>query len=515
MRYAAAAAVLSLSYGPASQALPPDANPALTLKIAGSTIQDNNLVKLLLQACKKDGSGNTTLDQYQDTSGTGTFWKAFSCTLDSTKFTTTALTQTDPNLLILKRNRSGTITGIYPLLEPTKPINFMTVGSFCSKSSASTATAQGKWTCDDAQTGAVVQYTPDMGVSDIDPFIFRGVNYNTKIDSTNFNQPTVSQIANTLVVKNAGGVVQNTPVTLGLRNTLQEAQIASGALPTTCTVGDETTACMPSLSSSLLSSIFAGRVGKWSDVVVESGGTTTSLHDLATAKPTSELVHICRRNKGASTQAAINAYFLNTPCSGSGTVPVEVSNPVDGPVVVTPTQVTAEEICLDDFDQGTNAGNNNAAAAKAWAVGMLTTERNVPKSGAYPYHYRYVKIDGSAPSLEEVAAGHYTYFSEAAYVWRDPSGDDPKPSGDLLTVIEKIYAEATKPDLFGTLNAAIAQPWGNGSFIAVASQPSAAGYPVTPFDAAKPVSPYTHAPAGQTVDNCRIPQADEGTKPKL
>src|SRR3569832_287987 len=54
-----------------------------------------------------------------------------------------------------------------------------------------------------------------------------------------------------------------TPVTLGLRNALQDAQIKSGALPASCTVGSETEACMPSLSKSQIASIFSGNLVGW------------------------------------------------------------------------------------------------------------------------------------------------------------------------------------------------------------------------------------------------------------
>ena len=482
-------------------ALPPTTAAGITLRIAGSTIQDNNLVKVLQNICK---SG--TLDQYKDNDavGKGTYYKAFFCTIDSTKVL--GLGIADPNLLILKRNRSGAITGIYPLLEPTKPINMMGINNVVGGAAQCTETAAGSksWLCSTDRVGDVTQQVPDMGVSDIDPQVFRGVNYNSTIDNTTFSQPTPASVAAALTVRNAGGVVQNTPVTKDLRDALQRAQIQNGALPNTCVAGDETEACMPSMSKALLTSLFAGKIGKWSDIKVEFGGLSQALTDFATTPPDNDLVHICRRNKGASTQAAINAYFLNTPCAATGTPPVEVSNPVLGPVVVTPTQVTTTENCLDDFNDGSNNSTFNASSRKVWAISMLTTERNTDLSKSY----RYIKIDGFAPTVEQVAAGHYTYFSEAAYVWRKV---DPKPTADQQVLIDQIATDATTPTVFGQLNAAITQPWGTGSFIAVSSQ----GYPVVhPFDANQPVTPYTHAPTGTTLDNCRIPQVDDGANGK-
>lgn len=505
IRYSVTVAALaaSLAASPA-WALAPTATPSITLRIAGSTIQDNNLIDVLNDICKAG-----TLDLYRDNDavGKGTYYRAYFCTLDSAKVP--GLSLADPNLLILKRNRNGAITGVLPMLEPTKPINFMGISNTVSGAAQCTqATPGATYLCSTDRTGDVTKQTPDMGVLDVDPYGFRGPNYTPTIDGTTYSQGSTAAVTAALTVRNGGGVIQNTPVTKDLRDALQRAQIANGTLPGTCTVGDETAACMPSLSKSLLTSLFAGRIGKWSDIKVNQGGVSKALTDYASTPPDNELVHICRRNKGASTQSAINAYFLNTPCAATGTPPVEVSNPVLGPVVVTPTQVTATENCLDDFNDGSNVAGLNASGDKVWAISMLTTERNADLSR----NYRYIKIDGFAPTVAEVAAGHYSYFSEAAYAWRKV---DPKPSADQEVILEKITTDATSPAVFGALNALTPQPWAPGTeagyFIAVTSQ----GYPVThPFDPTQPVTPYTHAPNGATVDNCRNLQVDDSANGK-
>jgi hypothetical protein len=507
---AALAAGATVLGGPAAVALPPATPPDLTIRIAGSTIQDNNLQKLLGRICVAG-----TLDSYKDADavGQGTYYKAFFCTIDSGEVT--GLKIDHPGVLFLKRNRSGAITGVYPLLEPAKPINFMGINNTVAGVPQCTETAAGSkvWNCRTDQAGDVVKATPNMGVSDIDPQIFRDVNYNATIDGIIFNQPTPSGVAATLAVKNAGAVVQNTPVSQNLRDALQEAQVATGRLDPICATdaGErEKEYCMPSLSKGLLTSLFAGQIGKWSDIKVEytppgtASPVSKPLTDFNGGPGSDGLVRLCRRNKGASTQAAINAYFLNSPCAATGTLPVEVNNPVAGPIVMAPAQVSAEENCLADFSDGANNSTFNPANAKAWAIGMLTTERNTTLAKSY----RYIKIDGFAPTVEEVAAGHYQYFSEAAYVWRKV---DPRPSGDVLTLLRKIASDATTPSLFGQLNAAIAQPWGKGSYIAVSAQ----GHPVVhPFDPNNPVTAYTHAPAG-SLDNCILPQVPSGQTPNL
>jgi hypothetical protein len=93
-------------------------------------------------------------------------------------------------------------------------------------------------------------------------------------------------------------------------------------------------------------------------------------------------------------------------------------------------------------------------------------------------------------------------------VWRK---SDPSPTGDTLTLIQKLATDATTPSMFGQLNAAITQPWGKGSYIAVSAQ----GYSTThPFDPNNPVTAYTHAPAG-SLDNCTYPQVGAQQTPNL
>lgn len=498
------ALILSL-YGSLAVALPPTVTPDLTLHFAGSTIQDNNLVKVLGNICVPG-----TLDQYKDAdaTGKGTYYKAFYCQVATAKVS--GLTLNNPRVLILKRNRSGAITGVYPMLETDKPVNFMGIANLagnvpqCSESPVGSLS----WTCRTDRPGDIIPATPDLGVLDIDPQIFRDANYNPVIDGVRYQQPTPSAIAATLTVRNAGGVIQNTPVSRNLRDALQEAEVAQGRLDPVC-LGDEarreTAYCMPSLSKAFLSSIFAGRVAKWSDVRVDyvPAGATAAVSKPLTAfnagSLTTDLVHICRRNKGASTQAAINAYFLNNPCAATGSIPVEISNPVSGPVVVAPSQVSAEESCLADFSDGANNSTFNPGFGQAWAVGMLTTERNTKLDKSY----RYIRIDGALPTPDDVAAGRYQYFSEAAYVWRKV---DPRPTGDALTLIQKIATEATTPTMFGQLNAGVTHAFGQGSFIGVSGQDYP---PATPFDPNAPVSAYTHAPDG-SLDNCILPQARSG-----
>jgi len=101
------------------------------------------------------------------------------------------LTLLNPRLLVLKRNRSGTITGVYPLMEPNKGIDFMGVANDPQGTQQCTETASGSrsWTCRIDRPGDVFKAVPDMGVLDTDPQVYRGPNYNPLIDGVAFSQP--------------------------------------------------------------------------------------------------------------------------------------------------------------------------------------------------------------------------------------------------------------------------------------------------------------------------------------
>ena len=473
--------------------LTPSDLPDITLKIAGSTIQDNNIDKVLKGPNGNDGlciSGTLSTYKDADIGGQGTFWRAWFCQLDNNRLQ--GLGQVNPKLLVLKRNRSGAVTGLYPLLEPNKKIQFMGITNSispgqCTLTSGSTTA----YTCRTSQVGDLFPDIPDAGMLDVDPGLLRDSNFSASIDDQTYREPDPTIVAATLNVINAGAVIQNTPVSKNLRDALQAAQIAQGTIASSC-LKKETLDCMPSLSKATLSDLFAGNIAKWTEVLIDVGGKSTPLTEFAQSPLTTDLVHLCRRNLGASTQAAVNAYFLNNPCTPGARVPVNISNPTIGPVVLAPSQVSLEEICLDNLSGG-RSGVFNPKGNTAFAVGMLTTERNLTLS----LDYRYIKIDGFAPTVQEVYNGNYPYFTEGSYVFRKRA---PKPSGDLLTVLNRIANDASSPQVFGALNASINQTFGTGTYIATTGQ----GYPSpTVFDPLNPLTAYTHQPRGSLLDNCR------------
>jgi hypothetical protein len=257
---------------------------------------------------------------------------------------------------------------------------------------------------------------------------------------------------------------------------------------------------MPSLSKQLIASLMTGQLGKWDLVKVGKGGTSKSLTDYADGKTTDSKVYICRRTNGSGTQATINAKILNAPCTAGALNPAETSNDLAGPIVRLNAGSGDVEKCLVDLNSGTNTSGQNASATKAWAIGVQSTEKNASNSLAY----RFIKVDGEAPTLQNAAAGRYGIAAEVTYQWLKTGG----PTGDKAKIISRVATDAGKPSIIAGNNTAFKYTWGQGGYLAVSSS----GWDVSAngeLDLNNPVTPYTHAPSGLSLDNCRVPVIDD------
>jgi hypothetical protein len=209
--------------------------------------------------------------------------------------------------------------------------------------------------------------------------------------------------------------------------------------------------------------------------------------------------------RGSGTQTQFNAKFLNYPCAGSaGAAPTEVVNKLAGPITILNSGSGDVNLCLDDFNNGSNNGKTNTANVKAWAIGVQSTENNADLKNAY----RFIKIDGVAPTLQEAAAGRYMDFAEVTWQWLK-AGQKGAPTGDKLKIIQKVARDAGKPSILGGIDASFKHTFGNGGYLALTSSGNAA--PANGIlDLNNPVSAYTHAPGKVVLDNCRVPLVDPG-----
>jgi hypothetical protein len=466
----------------------PEVAPDIEIFMSGATAQDLNVRQLFAELCV---SG--TMDVYFDNAtpaNPGSAHTAIFCTLDSSKVT--GLSASNPKVLFHKRSAGGSAQGVNPVIDEQEIDAMVINNGNCTKTAPDTF-----YRCSISGAGSLVKKVSDAGVSDINPELFVGVN--TPTGSAPVNATKVQQ---RMEVRSGGALVFNTPVTKALRDALQRAQIDSGDLAAGC-VGQETEACMPSLSKNLVASLFTGNIGKWGEIkVVSSGGVSKPLTDYANPGDiTDDKVHLCRRVDGSGTQSQFNVKFLHNPCTDGALSPSAASNPLNGPTVILNSGSGNVDNCLKDFNDGTNDSSVNAAGTKAWAIGVQSTERNVSLSR----NYRFVKIDGVAPTLDNAFRGHYMDVAEVTYQWRKPEFNGPQ--GDTLKIIEKIASDAGKPSIIAANNADFVHQFGRGGYLAV----SRSGHAVAPdavFDPNNPVTPYTHAPGTLSLDNCRVPVID-------
>jgi len=329
-------------------------------------------------------------------------------------------------------------------------------------------------------------------------------------------------------------------VTTGLRDAMQRAEILSGAIKyrtdgtTLCTAGNEDEACMPSFTSEQISSIFAsGRFNDWTNLGYAAGVNLVTAN--AGFLPSNKAVHICSRTAGSGTLATVNTIFENAPCSAVAEPVQTATSAVMAPLAtnvanvnvatgiqsVSGTEVLGAttkayhaNVGSGDVDTClTTLGNTTGAASLApyatatstadfrWAVGILNANRNNTGSNG---PYRFVKIDGYAPSNVNAANGKYRFWSELSYL-------TPATTSVLSDTAKALVTEMSKPE---TIKASGVNVTTMNGFV-TGYMATAANMTDTVYNPLIPVMPFTHAnklAAVGSVNHCRAATIQTGTK---
>ncbi|MFI3155827.1 MAG: hypothetical protein QX199_06695 [Methylococcaceae bacterium] len=432
--------------------------------------------------------------QFKDTATSGKDQNAYLCVLNTANPALKGLAAGKTNLLLYKRNNGGSAQGVNPVVADAA-IDFLKVDTAANCAVASTGVAGTSFTkinCD--YTAGNVELSnpqkPDFGMSDVDPAQFFGQNTPAGF------APVTADDVNKLTVKAAGALVFGVPVTKKLRDAMQEAQFGK----THACVGKETTACMPSLSSAQIASIFTGKLNSWKQLKL---GASSDLYTNASAanKPASDRLHICRRTNGSGTGAQFGIKFLNYPCS-------DVATPSASETGALPETVAKAQIhenssagvvseCLSELDSGVNTVGtafNNTYGVR-WAIGIQGTEHNASGS----FDYRYIKIDGVEPSLDQVARGKYKDWVELTYQYNKTHAFDVSEQ----SIVDELIKQAGNPVVMAATNLAAVHLWGQGGFLATPQFFAAPANGIIAKD--KPINPFSHGTTDATTNNCRIP----------
>lgn len=430
-------------------ALSPTSTYDLNIYISGASAQDK---ALLTQATKLCDAG--TLDVFSDggpAKPEGSSFNAAGCTISQAKVPT--LTVPSLNVLFHKRSKGGSAWGVGPVAAgDTIPQMAITTAN-CGSAATGNATINGVstpvWTCSNTVT---VDSPTDAGISDVEPALFTkasnlipvGATYGTVTgDPGTFAVPQ-SQLDG-LTIRGMSAVTFGIPVTLNLRNALQLAQGK--------TVGSDDVTQMPSLTKEQISSIMTGSVGTWANFKVLDTNTNTyvglnSLSTLAGAgisTPVTARINVCRRDPGSGTQAQFNALFLADGCT-DGTLTASLDN-TSGSAHTGGTGVTTQPLG-SGLVVHENAGSgdvdsclSNLQGGNIWGIGIQSLE----KGNA---NYRFVAVDGVAPTLKNVATNKYWDWAANSIQWRSAA-----ISGDKLNILNKIADEISNPIDLATLDA--------------------------------------------------------------
>ena len=289
-----------------------------------------------------------------------------------------------------------------------------------------------------------------------------------------------------LVTTSLAQIVWGLPVSKNLRNALQAIQ---GLVPAEVPHDDparDTEARMPTLSRTQVASIFAGTLDSWNEVLDLEGRSIAVSSVLAESPParpdlsgtapgayrpdsaSGRPIYICRRIDSSGTQAAYEVHYLRQRCTTDApqfVLPDDGSSVVEGGdvsrLVRTPTPagrvfagVGTSDVraCLDAHDD-----------YNRWAIGMFSTENTGNNASR---EYRYIRVDGSSPTLINAQQGRWTHVSQPSMQWHETIASDVDKSheGNVMRFISDNIA---RPEVLRTLNTSFRHPWGRGGYLAV------------------------------------------------
>ncbi len=444
--------------------------------IGGASAQDGQFENVATGFCLD------TPDVYLiGTGGTaGAAGRTITCTLDASAFG--GLNAGNATVAIHKVSAGGSAFGVFPVNEPglaASQLQFLTDTTGCA------SIGPNRFECDTSLPNVTLSpIAPDAGLSDVEPGLFVGRNIPSSF-------PTASTDFSSLTVLSTNQVLFAPIVNTDFRDALQAIQ--------GLTVGSETAADMPSLTTAQLTALFTGRVDNWDDLLDVNGAGITSNAAVTAANlnPDTNVPRICVRTNGSGTNATFRANIIRQECISGAPATLEFS--FGSPELILNSGSGNMDACVRDANLDANTNNR----PDRWAVGYNATERN-PGPAYTRGDYRFVRVDGVVPSSENAVRGIYTYYGEASFQFRTDSGtyEDVANGADLATIYAQLGASLATPASLATT----VHEWGNTGNLAL----TANGFPATPnngFDPAAPVTPWTKS-GGAGTNNCIEPRLD-------
>lgn len=400
----------------AAHAIDPATVPAANrVYFSGATATDNILENvLILQTGGVCQAG--TIDIYR-----GTNQRVIACTANIPGLV-------GQPIAFFKESLGGSGNGVNPVANATN-LQFLDVdnaGFACAAPTNVAATATlNAYT---QRTGCTpnVARVPGAGISDVEPRLLGAAQ---------------TQI-NALTTQGVLGIVFAPAVSLNLYRALQQAQgLAQDDLP----------ANIPNLTSAQIRGLYTGFYADWSQ-----------FEDLAAqGVPADSGVYVCRRGDTSGTQASYESYVLNQRCVDGVTGIVEATTSACEVPGCNYSATYANDAVFAGFSSGDvrlclDARNDQGR----WAIGTLSTEQTYNNTDR---QFRWTRIDGAPPTLEAVANGRYSFFTENVINRRNGA-----LNANQTIIVDYLVANLGQPSVIAGINAPFqANPHGDGGVIAV------------------------------------------------
>jgi hypothetical protein len=432
----------------------------LELFVAGVSAQDDTLQQLFRLICESN-----TLDVYRADRGS---IRLFFCRTKSGPAALPGIAG-GKKVAFHKTSITGAGGGVGPLIQRSTVI-FLNVADVrahfdqrCPPEKRTKHVSEGAmiaYTEYECSNPAPDREIPDAGISDVEPRFF--------LSAYHLAPEAVDQLS----VHYANALIFGVPVTLSLRNALQAARFpkdddCNPASPRySVLVGlnqgsrvkyGETETCMPSLARAQIAGIFGGVITNWGQIV-NPQGYALAARDSRTGQitsppgvrpPSDDRPYICRRVNTSGRQAAYEMFFLSQRCT-AGVLPF-----VDSGTNVFQGSVTSDVTsCLTQLDQEDD-----------WAIGVLTTES---VESAKDDRWRFIKMDGVAPTLLNTFNGRWPFFVEQSYQWRNERSDQPL-RGQKLALMTEIGLQLGNPAIIRELNRGFRHAWGSAGVMALSN----------------------------------------------
>ncbi|MBI4697314.1 MAG: hypothetical protein HY749_25180 [Gammaproteobacteria bacterium] len=427
----------------------------VTIRVGGSSAHDNGLQQLMrlthaggAEICKAG-----TLDVYMTSDKNA---RLFYCQAGADS----GLAATK-RLAIFKRSNGGSGTGIATVLRPgvtsltdgsTVAPNYLDVSNAAVKGAAGVAfAADGNFAAYTLHSGITTTGTTiaaplnaaDVGISDIEPNKF----YSIFVPSISASEDNA--IKNTTF--GISSVIFGFAVTNGVYERLQAVEFAPTNACNPNNAGyaavANTEGCMPSLTKAQLQAILTGNYSDWSQIQsshtagldVSTATTPTYPTDLASID---SAIYVGRRALSSGTEASFEIYNMAQRCIAGSPVMVDKGT---------------DPVHVDEGSSGTQVVTNLNAKETAGlgAIGILSTE--VPPTAVDKY--RFIKIQGYAPSVLNVVKSNYDFFYESTLQYRGTAINGlPALTGDKKTLADKIVGAIGSPNVVNDLDRTFLHP---------------------------------------------------------